>query len=100
LQDADSDTTLVAYLEDTDVMNVRENFPVVYIQKGPEVRPSELSWLLNEIGMLTGKLNALLTEINERMELACHLARNGQSDSQIEMTPRKAIANATANPNS
>jgi hypothetical protein len=39
-------------------------------------RPLELVWLLNEIGMLTSKLTDLLTEVNDKMELAKGFTEN------------------------
>ncbi|MGP8071369.1 MAG: hypothetical protein ACLP5V_15955 [Candidatus Bathyarchaeia archaeon] len=38
-------------------------------EQGTPSAPSEVAWLLNEIGMLTSKLSELLSELNSRMEV-------------------------------
>ncbi len=38
-------------------------------EQGTPSAPSEVAWLLNEIGMLTSKLSELLSEFNSRMEV-------------------------------
>ena len=52
----------------------------MHIQNSANANPSELTWLLNEIGMLTARLNDLLTEANDRMELAGHLGQTNQEN--------------------
>jgi hypothetical protein len=38
-------------------------------EQGTPLAPSELVWLLDEIGMLTSKLSELLSELNNRLEV-------------------------------
>jgi hypothetical protein len=54
----------------------QRKFSIPHIQTNMGTRPLELVWLLNEIGMLTSKLTDLLTEVNDRMELAKHFTEN------------------------
>ena len=58
----------------------QRKFSIPHVQTNPGTRPSELVWLLNEIGMLTSKLTDLLAEVNDRMELASDLTENPPSD--------------------
>jgi hypothetical protein len=44
-------------------------FSIPHVQNDSAAQPSELAWLLNEIGMLTSKLSELLSALNNRMEL-------------------------------
>jgi hypothetical protein len=48
-------------------------FSVVHVARQSEARPSELLWLLNEIGMLTARLTDLLSEVNDRIVISNHL---------------------------
>ena len=47
----------------------QRKFSIPYVQDALQ-RPSELVWLLNEVGSLTAKLTDLLSELNLRLELA------------------------------
>jgi DNA-directed RNA polymerase subunit RPC12/RpoP len=54
----------------------QRKFSIPHIQTDMGARPLELVWLLNEIGMLTSKLTDLLTEVNDKMELAKDFTEN------------------------
>lgn len=47
----------------------QRKFSIPHVQNDSAAKPSELTWLLNEIGMLTSKLNELLAELNDKMGL-------------------------------
>jgi hypothetical protein len=51
----------------------QRKFSIIHIVTTPDARPSDLLWLLNEIGMLTSKLTELLAELNNRIESASQL---------------------------
>ena len=51
-------------------------FSIVHIQTGLEDKPSNILWLLNEIGMLTVKLTDLLADLNDRLEVTDLLTKN------------------------
>jgi len=61
-------------------------FSIVHVQNNAGARPSELTWLLNEIGMLTARLTDLLIEVNERMEVTSHFTENATTDSSLQET--------------
>ena len=43
-------------------------FSIPHVQRDIQATPSEVAWLLNEIGMLTSKLAELLQEMNAKLE--------------------------------
>jgi predicted RNA-binding Zn-ribbon protein involved in translation (DUF1610 family) len=45
----------------------QRKFSIPHIQSGPDAKPSELTWLLDEIGMLTLKLTELLAQVNDKL---------------------------------
>lgn len=47
----------------------QRKFSIPHIQTRLQTKPSELVWLMSEIGMLTSKLSELLSELNNHMEL-------------------------------
>ena len=54
----------------------QRKFSIPHVQSGPDSKPDELIWLLNEISMLTSKLTDLLAEVNDKMELARDFKEN------------------------
>lgn len=54
-------------------------FHIVHVQNNAEARPSQLTWLLSEIGMLMSK-SELLAELNARMEITISLTKGTQID--------------------
>jgi DNA-directed RNA polymerase subunit RPC12/RpoP len=46
----------------------QRKFSIPHVQGSPGAKPSELVWLLNQLGMLTSKLTELLDELNLRLE--------------------------------
>jgi hypothetical protein len=44
-------------------------FSIPYVQSNPN-KPNELSWLLNEVGFLLGKLNETVSRINSKLDSA------------------------------
>jgi hypothetical protein len=58
----------------------QRKFSIPHVQSGLTTRPSELIWLLNEIGMLTSKLTDLLAEVNDKMEFADGVIGHLRSD--------------------
>jgi DNA-directed RNA polymerase subunit RPC12/RpoP len=61
-------------------------FSIPHFQSSMQTRPSELVWLLNEMGMLTSKLAELLSELNDRIEL---VERRAAEASSVESTPER-----------
>jgi len=49
----------------------RKKFSIPRIQADTTTKPTELVWLLNEVGLVTLKLTELLTEMNNRLETLC-----------------------------
>jgi len=43
-------------------------FSIPHVQSQVQAKPSELTWLISEIGMLASKLSELLSELNDHME--------------------------------
>jgi DNA-directed RNA polymerase subunit RPC12/RpoP len=58
----------------------QRKFSINHIPASTEAKPAEIVWLLNEIGMLTSKLTELLTELNDRMELASRITETPLSN--------------------
>jgi hypothetical protein len=48
----------------------QRKFSIPHIQSGPDSKPDEIVWLLNEVGMLISKLTELLSELNAKLDLA------------------------------
>ncbi|HYW01833.1 MAG TPA: hypothetical protein VE862_10195 [Candidatus Acidoferrum sp.] len=46
----------------------QRKFSIPHIQNTLQTNPSQLVWLLNEVGMLTTKLTELLSELNNRID--------------------------------
>jgi hypothetical protein len=46
----------------------QRKFSIPHIENSLQTNPSELVWLLNEVGMLTTKLTELLSELNNRID--------------------------------
>ena len=47
----------------------QRKFSIPHVQRDVEATPSELIWLVNEVGMLTSKLTDLLTDLDTRIEV-------------------------------
>jgi hypothetical protein len=47
----------------------QRKFSIAHIQRNPNSKQFELSWLINEVGMLTAKLTDLLSDLDVRLEL-------------------------------
>jgi len=61
----------------------QRKFSIPHIQSGPDSKPAEMVWLLNEVGMLTSKLTELLSDLNMKLELAKGL--NGRHAGEAEL---------------
>jgi hypothetical protein len=46
----------------------QRKFSIPYVQASPADKPSELAWLLNELGMLTTRLNQLISQLNLKLD--------------------------------
>jgi hypothetical protein len=69
----------------------QRKFSIPHIQQPTQVGPSELVWLLNEIGMLTSKLTELLSDLNDRIELVENAPRDmPQVESKLESENEKS----------
>lgn len=47
----------------------QRKFSIPHVQSQVQAKPSELMWLISEIGMLTSKLTELLSELNDHIEV-------------------------------
>lgn len=48
----------------------QRKFSIPHVQSDTRSQPSDVVWLLNEVGMLTARLSDLLIELNDRLDLA------------------------------
>lgn len=48
----------------------QRKFSIPYVHASVNNKPNELSWLLNEVGMLITRLTQLVSEMNEKLDVA------------------------------
>jgi hypothetical protein len=58
----------------------QRKFSVPHFQSSSTSQPSELVWLLNEVGMLTGKLTEMLSDLNSKLEYIGSIRSNQSPD--------------------
>lgn len=46
----------------------QRKFSIPYVHSNPDNKPNELSWLLNEVGMIVSKLNELISQLNLKVD--------------------------------
>jgi DNA-directed RNA polymerase subunit RPC12/RpoP len=70
----------------------QRKFSIPHIQSSTQTKPSELIWLMSEIGMLTSKLTELLSELNDHMELigATPVGEGASETPDLEREHRKS----------
>jgi hypothetical protein len=65
----------------------QRKFSIPYVQAGPDNKPSELVWTLNEVGMIVTKLTELISQLNLKLDSFCPVwAKEFQQDRSIDQS--------------
>lgn len=68
----------------------QRKFSVAYVEAASFGAPSGILWLLTQIGMLTSKLNDLLTDLNGKITETCSANLIGDKQACKESGPKRA----------
>ena len=68
----------------------QRKFSIAYVEAASFGAPSGILWLLTQIGMLTSKLNDLLTDLNNKIPEASSANLTGDKQVPRETEPKRA----------
>jgi DNA-directed RNA polymerase subunit RPC12/RpoP len=63
----------------------QRKFSIPHVQSAIQTKPTELTWLVSEIAMLTSKLTELLSELNTHMELIETVTKSNNASSTLDL---------------